>query len=68
MLLEAGLLSRSLALHLTITEEFSSSRGEYDDTDKYSTQTPKKSTFFSGQYLRNCSTLDIGVLGYIGIV
>ena len=35
---------------------------------KYSTQTPKKSTLFSGQYLCNCSTLDIGVLGYIGIV
>ena len=40
-------------------------KGEYD---KYSTQTPKKSTLFSGQYLRNRSTLDIGVLGYIGIV
>ena len=36
--------------------------------DKYSTQTPKNSTLFSGQYLRNRSTLDIGVLGYIGIV
>ena len=34
----------------------------------YSTQTPKKSTLFSGQYLRNHWTLDIGVLGYIGIV
>ena len=31
-------------------------------------QTTKKSTVFSGQYLRNHSTLDIGVLGYIGIV
>ena len=31
-------------------------------------QTPKKSTLFSGQYLHNRSTLDIGVLGYIGIV
>ena len=41
---------------------------EYDVTDKYSTQTPKKSTLFSGQYLRNRSTLDTGVLGYIGIV
>ena len=36
--------------------------------DKYSTQTPNKSALFSGQYLRNRSTLDIGVLGYIGIV
>ena len=26
------------------------------------------STLFSGPYLRNRSTLDIGVLGYIGIV
>jgi len=25
------------------------------------------STLFSGHYLRNSSTLDIGVLGYIGI-
>jgi len=28
---------------------------------------PQKPTFFDGHYLRNCSTLDIGVLGYIGI-
>jgi hypothetical protein len=35
---------------------------------EYSTKTPKKSTLFSGQYLHNHSTLDIGVLGYIGIV
>jgi len=27
-----------------------------------------KTTLFSGYYLRNRSTLDIGVLGYIGIV
>jgi len=27
----------------------------------------KKTTLFSGLYLRNRSTLDIGVLGYIGI-
>jgi len=33
----------------------------------YSTWTPQKPTFFSGHYLRNRSTLDIGVLGYIGI-
>jgi len=26
------------------------------------------STLFSGHYLRNRSTLDIGVLGYIGLV
>ena len=35
---------------------------------EYSTQTPKKSTLFSGQYLRNHWNLDTGVLGYIGIV
>ena len=30
--------------------------------------TAVKVSNFSGHYLRNCSTLDIGVLGYIGIV
>ena len=34
----------------------------------YSTWTPQKPTFFDGHYLRNRSSLDIGVLGYIGIV
>ena len=34
----------------------------------YSTSTPVKPILFSGHYLRNRSTLDIGVLGYIGIV
>ena len=34
----------------------------------YSTWTPQKPTLFDGHYLRNGSTLDIGVLGYIGIV
>ena len=34
----------------------------------YSTRKCKMSTLFSGHYLRNRSTLDIGVLGYIGIV
>ena len=33
----------------------------------YSTWTPQKPTLFDGHYLRNHSTLDIGVLGYIGI-
>jgi len=28
----------------------------------------KKPPLFSGHYLRNCSALDIGVLGYIGIL
>ena len=30
--------------------------------------TAVKVSNFSGHYLRNCSTLDIGVLGYVGIV
>ena len=34
----------------------------------YSTWTPQKPTLFDGHYLRNSSTLDIGVLGYIDIV
>ena len=34
----------------------------------YSTWTPQKPTLFSGHYLRNRSTLDIGVLVYIVIV
>ena len=34
----------------------------------YSTWTPQKPTLLDGHYLRNRSTLDIGVLGYIGIV
>ena len=34
----------------------------------YSTWTPQKPTPLDGHYLRNRSTLDIFVLGYIGIV
>ena len=34
----------------------------------YSTWTPQKPTLFDGHYLRNRSTLDTGVLGYIVIV
>jgi len=34
----------------------------------YITSTPQKPTHFDGHYLRNHSTLDTGVLGYIGIV
>ena len=34
----------------------------------YSTWTPQKPTLFDGHYLRKRSALDIGVLGYIGIV
>ena len=43
-------------------------RGEWRHGNEYSTQTPKKSTIFSGQNLCNRSTLDIGVLGYIDTV
>jgi hypothetical protein len=35
--------------------------------DRYSVWTRQKTTLFSGHYLCNRSTLDIGVLGYIGI-
>jgi hypothetical protein len=41
---------------------------EYGVTDGYSTSTPQKPTFFFFFYVRNHSTLDIVVLGYIGIV
>jgi len=34
----------------------------------YSRWTPQKPTLFDGHYLRNRSTLDIGVLDYVGIV
>ena len=34
----------------------------------YSTWTPQKPTLFDDHYLRNRSTLDIGILGYNGIV
>jgi hypothetical protein len=34
----------------------------------YSAWTPLKPPLFDGTYLRNRSTLDIGVLGYIVIV
>ena len=36
--------------------------------DRYSAWTRQKTTLFSGHYLPNRSTLDIGVLGYIGIL
>ena len=41
--------------------------GYYVTRTRYSTWNRKKTTLFSGLYLRNRSTLDIGVLGYIGI-
>ena len=42
--------------------------GNYVTRTRYSTWNRKKTTLFSGLYLRNRSTLDIGILGYIGIV
>ena len=41
--------------------------GYYVMRTRYSTWNRKKTTLFSRLYLRNRSTLDIGVLGYIGI-
>jgi hypothetical protein len=36
--------------------------------NRNSTWNRKKTTLFSGHYLHNRSTLDIGVLGYIGVL
>jgi hypothetical protein len=36
--------------------------------DSYNAWNRQKTTLFSGHYLRNRLTLDIGVLGYIGIL
>jgi len=41
---------------------------KYDVTDSVQYVETNEPTLFSGHYLRNRSTLDIGVLGYIGIV
>ena len=41
---------------------------KYDVTDGVQLSKPMTPTLFSGYYLRNHSTLDVGVLGYIGIV
>jgi len=40
--------------------------GYYVTRTRYSTWNRKKTTIFSRLYLRNRSTLNIGVLGYIG--
>jgi len=42
--------------------------GYYITRTRYSTWNHKKATLFSRLYLRNRSTLDIGILGYIGIL
>jgi hypothetical protein len=36
--------------------------------NRYSSWNRKKTTLFSGHYLSNRSTLDTGVLGYIGVL
>jgi len=36
--------------------------------NRYSMWNRKKTTLFSGHYLHNRSNLDIGVLGYIGVL
>ena len=41
--------------------------GDYVMRTRYSTWNRKKTTLFSRLYLPNRSTLDMGVLGYIGI-
>ena len=41
--------------------------GYYVTRTRYSMWNRKKTTLFSGLYLRDRSTLDIGVLGYIAI-
>ena len=41
---------------------------KYDVTDGVKYVDTPEATHFDGHYLRNRSTLDIGVLGYIGIV
>jgi hypothetical protein len=50
----------SLIMHTLLPEDLSA--------DRYSVWIRQKTTLFSGHYLHNCSTLDIGVLGYIGIL
>ena len=46
----------------------SAAYGYYVTRTRYSTWDCKKTTLFSGLYLRNRSTLDMSVLGYIGIL
>ena len=55
------LKSRHMKLH-------SRPKGIRLSADRYSAWTRKKTTLFSDHYLRNRSTLDICVLGYIGIL
>ena len=59
----AHLPAESFSCETTFKDE----RGE-SVSHRYSAWTRKKTTLFSGHYLRNRSTLDVGVFGYIGIV
>ena len=60
-------VGRSLCRHRNAYRIALSRSMRYTAVD-YSTRKCKMSTLFSGHYLRNRSTLDIGVLGYVGIV
>ena len=69
--LEGGHMQfRAIVSGISVTRHHTQGRGLY----KTGTVTGKvrgparKTTLFSGHYLRNRSTLDIGVLGHIGIV
>ena len=56
-----------LSTDINITETTYSSQFQYELVISKCV-TDVKISNFSGRYLRNRSTLDIGVLGYIGIV
>ena len=53
---------------MTLSRCRSSGYDEYDVTDKVQYADTKVASLFDVQYLRNHRNLDIGVLGYIGIV
>ena len=57
-----------LSTDINITETTYSCQFQYEFGNQYVCVTAVKVSNFSGHYLRNRSTLVIGVLGYIGIV
>ena len=60
---------RAIVSGISVIRHHTQGGGPYKTgSDRYSAWTRQKTTLFSGHYLRNRSTLDIGVLGYIGIV
>ena len=65
-----SVLSHTLGIDLDLNKITNSSNQDILDSGRQSTRVaPKiKVSNFSGHYLRNRSTFDIGVLGYIGIV